>query len=195
MLKSFGRRYFRPDKKFKNVSEINLDDLKTEGVKGIILDLDDTLLPSDKKINKEVIDNWLKKAKKDFSLFVVSNNSRPDYVKKFCEKFDIPFVARATKPRSKFLQIAMSQMKLNKNDIVIIGDRLTTDILAGKLFGIKAFLVAPLTEMPSMFQKFIYKLEAKILRTIEPIADAAPIKEGVKEVIKEERRKAETKSE
>jgi HAD superfamily phosphatase (TIGR01668 family) len=195
MWKAIGRKYFRPDKKFKNVSEINLDDLKNDGVKGIILDLDDTLLPSDKRINKEIIDNWLLKAKKEFSLFVVSNNARPDYVKKFCEKFDIPFVARATKPRSKFLQIALGKMNLNKHDVVIIGDRVTTDIFAGKMFGIKAFLVAPLTEMPSRFQKFVYKIEAYVLKAIEPIAEAAPLKAEIKEGIREERAKAEKKAE
>jgi HAD superfamily phosphatase (TIGR01668 family) len=194
MWKSFGRKYFRPDKKFKNVSEINLEDLKKDGVKGIILDLDDTLLPSDKRMNKDIIDTWLHKAKSEFSLFVVSNNNRHDYVKKFCEKFNIPFVARATKPRRKFLQIALDKMNLNKKDVIIIGDRVTTDILAGKRFGIKAFLVAPLTEMPSVFQKFIYKIEAYVLKKIEPIADAVPIKEGIKEGIKEERAKAEIKA-
>ncbi|MBC7476395.1 MAG: YqeG family HAD IIIA-type phosphatase [Candidatus Sericytochromatia bacterium] len=185
--------YLRPDKRFKDVSEIDLEILKSEGVKGIILDLDDTLLPSDIKTNKDKIDNWLKKAKKDFSLFVVSNNSRHDYVKKFCEKFDIPFIARATKPRSKFLHKAMLQMKLNKGDIVIIGDRLTTDILAGKLFGIKAFLVAPLTEMPSIFQKIVYKIEAKVLKMIEPIAEVAPT--PIKDAVKEELKKVEIKAE
>jgi HAD superfamily phosphatase (TIGR01668 family) len=195
MWKSIGKKYLRPDKKFRNVSEINLDDLKLEGVKGIILDLDDTLLPSDKRINKEIIDNWLKKAKNDFSLFVVSNNSRPDYVKKFCEKFDIPFIARATKPRSKFLQIALGHMNLNKKDVVIIGDRVTTDILAGKIFGIKAFLVAPLTEMPSYLQRLVYQLEAYVLKKIEPIAEVAPIKDEIKEGIKEKRIQAEIKAE
>jgi HAD superfamily phosphatase (TIGR01668 family) len=195
MWRSIGRKYFTPDKKFKDVTEINLEDLKNEGVKGILMDLDDTLLPSDKKLNKATIDNWLLKAKKDFSLFVISNNRRHDYVKKFCEKFDIPFIARATKPRSKYLQIALEKMNLDKKDVVIIGDRLTTDILAGKRFGIKAFLVAPLTEKPNRLQKFIYKIEAYVLKAIEPIAVAAPLKQEVKESIKEERARAEIKAE
>jgi len=168
MIKSFVSRYLKPDKKFKSVDEINLDELKTEGIKGIILDLDDTLVPSDKKTPKDKINKWLKKAKKDFSIFVVSNNSRTEYVKKYCEKFDIPFVAQAAKPRSKFLEKAMIHMKLKKKEeVVIIGDRITTDILAGKLFGIKAFLVKPLTKMPSTLQKMVYTLESYILLKLE----------------------------
>lgn len=195
MFRTFGKKYLIPDMKLKNISEIDLDNLKNQGIKGIIMDLDDTLLPSDIKANKEVIDSWLLKAKNEFSLFVVSNNSRPDYVKKFCDKFGIPYIARASKPRSKHLMQALSQMNLNKQDVVIVGDRVTTDILAGKMFGIKAFLVAPLSESPSFFQRMIYKAEATILKVIEPIVDAAPIKEETKETIKEEMAKAEAKSE
>ncbi len=194
MLKIIGRKYLQPDKKFKIIADIDLEFLKNEGIKGIIMDLDDTLLPSDKKLNREAIDNWLIKARNEFSLYVVSNNSRPNYVKAFCDKFDIPFIARATKPRSKFLIKAIHQMNLNKKDVIIIGDRLTTDILAGKILGIRAFLVAPLTEKPSRFQKIVYKIEAFILKMIEPLADAAPIKNEIKESIRDERIKAENQS-
>lgn len=195
MFRTLGKKYFSPDMKLKNISEIDLDSLKSQGIKGIIMDLDDTLLPSDIKANKEVIDSWLLKAKNEFSLFVVSNNSRPDYVKKFCEKFDIPYIARATKPRSKHIIKAITQMNLNRQSVIIVGDRVTTDILAGKRLGIKAFLVAPLSESPSFFQRLVYKIEAYILRVIEPIVESAPIKESTKEIIKEERIKAEIKSE
>lgn len=167
MIRTFVSRYLKPDRKFKSVDEINLEELKTEGVRGIILDLDDTLVASDKKTPKEKINKWVQKAKKDFSLFVVSNNSKTDYVKKFCEKFDIPFIAQATKPRSKFLEKAMHHMKLKKKEVIIVGDRVTTDILAGKLFGIRAFLVKPLTKVPSRFQRVVYYVEAYILLKLE----------------------------
>lgn len=195
MFKYFGKKYLVPDMKLKNISEIDLDNLKKQGIKGIIMDLDDTLLPSDIKANKEVIDSWLLKAKNEFSLFVVSNNSRPDYVKKFCDKFGIPYIARASKPRSRDLIKAIDYMALDKADVVIVGDRVTTDILAGKMLGIKAFLVAPLSDSPSFFQRMVYKLEATLLHAIEPIVEMAPLKPETKETIKEEMHKAEVKAE
>lgn len=167
MLTPLFSKYFKPDKKFKYVSEINLIDLKKEGIKGIILDLDDTLVPSDKKIAKKFINDWLFKAKEDFSLFVVSNNRKPNYVKVFCDEVGIPFIAKALKPRGKFLEKAITQMKLDKKSVVIVGDRVTTDILAGKLLGIQSILVSPLTEMPSFLQRTIYKLESIILKISE----------------------------
>ncbi len=184
MLKSFGRKYFVPDAKLKIISDIDLNNLKLQGVKGIIMDLDDTLIPSDIKNNKEIIDKWLFKAKKEFSLFVVSNNSRPDYVKKFCDRFDIPYIARASKPRSKYIIQALSQMDLGFQSVIIVGDRVTTDIFVGKRLGIKSFLVAPLSESPSFFQKIVYRIEAYILKLVEPIIESAPIKESTKEIIK-----------
>jgi hypothetical protein len=167
MIKSLIKNYLKPDKKFSDVSEITVEMLKEEGLKGIILDLDDTLLPSDNKINKDFIDKWLMKIKKEFSIFVVSNNISIEYVKNYCQKFEIPFVARATKPRSKFIEFAISKMNLSKSDVVIIGDRITTDVLAGKIIGIKTFLVKPLTQMPSKIQKIIYSFENYLLKKIE----------------------------
>ena len=167
MIKSIIKSYFKPDKKFSDVSEITVEFLREEGLKGIILDLDDTLLPSDKKINKEFIDKWLFKVKKEFSIFVVSNNVSIDYVKNYCHKFEIPFVARASKPRSKFIEMAINKMNLKKSDVVIVGDRVTTDVLAGKLTGIKTFLVKPLTQMPSKLQRVIYNFENYLLRKAE----------------------------
>ena len=60
-----------------------------------------------------------------------------------------------------------NNMKLKKKEVIIVGDRVTTDILAGKLFGIKAFLVKPLTKMPSTLQRIVYKVENYILLKIE----------------------------
>lgn len=167
MFKSLIKNYLKPDKRFSDVSEITVEILKEEGLKGIILDLDDTLLPSDKKINKEFIDKWLFRVKKEFSIFVVSNNVSIDYVKNYCQKFEIPFVARATKPRSKFIEMAINKMNLQKSDVVIVGDRITTDVLAGKITGIKTFLVKPLTQMPSKLQRVIYSFENYILKKME----------------------------
>jgi HAD superfamily phosphatase (TIGR01668 family) len=168
MLAPLFKKYFKPDKKFKYVSEISLIDLKNEGIRGIILDLDDTLVPSDKKVAKQFINDWLFKAKEDFSLFVVSNNRKPNYVKLFCDEIGIPFIARALKPRGKFLEKAINQMNLDKKSVVIVGDRVTTDILAANLLGIKSILVSPLTEMPSLLQKTIYKIESIILQISDP---------------------------
>ncbi|GIW22752.1 MAG: hypothetical protein KatS3mg068_1759 [Candidatus Sericytochromatia bacterium] len=87
--------------------------------------------------------------------------------KNYCQKFEIPFVARATKPRSKFIEMAITKMNLKKSDVVIVGDRITTDVLAGKLIGIKTFLVKPLTQMPSKLQRIIYSFENYLLKKIE----------------------------
>jgi len=165
MLKNFCNKYFKPDKIYKNVSEIDFSELKTINIKGIILDLDDTLLPSDSKSNIDFIDEWLTKAKENFHLFVLSNNHRPSYVKNFCDKFQIPFIAKAGKPRRKFLKKAIAEMKLEKDEVVIIGDRIITDILVGKRLGTKTFLVKPLTQKPSIFQKTIYLIEKHIMNS------------------------------
>jgi len=163
MLKRFCKTYFKPDKIYKDVSEIDFLELKTKNIRGIILDLDDTLLPSDSKSNIEHIDEWLTKAKEDFYLFVLSNNRKHSYVKNFCDKFQIPFIAKARKPRRKFLKQALNQMNLKQDEVVIIGDRLITDILVGKRLGTKTFLVKPLTKRPSIPQRTIYLIEKFIM--------------------------------
>lgn len=133
------------DAYFDIITDVSAKYLKENGIKGIILDIDNTLIGHNVPLPDETILQHLR----DFEaaglkLCVVSNN-RYERVKSFCEKIDVKyFVWDALKPRAKGYNLAAEEMKLNKNEIAAIGDQVFTDVWGAKRAGCFAILTKPL---------------------------------------------------
>jgi hypothetical protein len=144
----------------ERVTEINLDELKAEDIKGMIFDLDNTLMPPKTSNFPEDILEWLDSVKKNFKIVILSNNPCSVYVKQAGEKLGCIAYEKAGKPRRKAALAALRDLNLLPSEVVIIGDRPLTDILVGQRLGIITILVDPLakhTETPII--KFLRKLE------------------------------------
>ncbi|SMB94681.1 hypothetical protein SAMN00017405_0255 [Desulfonispora thiosulfatigenes DSM 11270] len=158
--------YFKPDYYAPSLFEIPIDDLKTYGIKGLIIDLDNTLTNWNTiEISKEVTD-WLDKVqKKGFKVCVVSNNSF-DRINNSLEGLGIPFVANALKPSKKSFVKAMKIIDTNINNTAVIGDQLFTDIFGGKRVGITTVLVLPISNKEFIGTKFVRLVEKIIIKTL-----------------------------
>lgn len=127
-----------------DITDINLDHLHDAGVRGIIFDLDSTLLaPKSNTVSKEV-EAWLKKVHENFRVVILSNNKKDDYVKQAEKLFGMPAIARAAKPRRWGFQKSLEILKLPAEQVVVVGDRPLTDVLGGHRAGIKTVLVRAL---------------------------------------------------
>ena len=90
-----------PDFYFKNVQSIDLEELQKKGIKGIILDVDNTLIDY-KKMMPEGIKEWVSRAKKyKFQLCIVSNSSKLDKVSKVAKELGLEYFFCARKPAKK----------------------------------------------------------------------------------------------
>jgi hypothetical protein len=148
-----------------DITDIDLEQLKKDGIKGIILDLDSTLIaPRSGRLTQEAAD-WLEIARSQFKMAVVSNNMRDDYIEKIKALLAMPLVGRAGKPGSAVLLKVLSKLELKPEEAVLVGDRPLTDILGGQRAGMKTVLVYPLKTMkePSWI-KFIRRLERLFIR-------------------------------
>ena len=150
-----------PDAYYKSIFKINIDNLKESDIKGIIVDIDNTIVPwNDKKISDEVF-NWFKNLiKEGFRLCLISNGmtKRVEY---FSNQLDIPAIGTAVKPRKKAFRKALKILGLRKEKVAVIGDQIFTDVLGGNRMGFMTILVDPLNE-----DEFI---TTKIMRFIEKI--------------------------
>lgn len=135
----------KPDYNLKNIYEINLEELKSLGIKALLFDLDSTLMGSKAGCYTEKTLEWLEKVKKDFFVGVVSNNSNPDYIEKVTACSDFPVVFNACKPDVKVTKEFMKQHGLMPETTCFVGDRPLTDILCGKKAGCKTILVDSIT--------------------------------------------------
>ena len=129
----------------KSILDINYEDLKKKNIKCLIFDLDNTLLKVHKSIPKKETCELIKKLKKDFMIFIVSNNSSSKRLKTAADALDIEFVKFAMKPLSRGFRKIKNKNNLSKSEMCIIGDQIMTDVLGGNRYKIYTILVDPLS--------------------------------------------------
>lgn len=133
---------FSADKKFERFEDVTSGLLKKEGVKLLLCDLDNTLrLHSEKEPADELAD-WIEDCRKaKVQIVIVSNNGRKKMMQKFCEPLDVPCVWWAKKPMSVKLTETMKKYNFKPSETVMLGDKLSTDVLAARFAGIRAWKV------------------------------------------------------
>lgn len=157
---------FKPTIYKKNIYDINYNALKKQKIKVLIFDLDNTLALIDEKRCPVESKKLIKKLKKDFRVFMISNNTKKR-IRPYVEELQIEGIANARKPSTKGLKKVLRK-GYKKEDMIMIGDQLVTDILSGNLFHIKTILVDPLgkkdlkiTALNRFLEKQIFKYYKK----------------------------------
>lgn len=136
---------FYADAYFDNITEVSPLYLKEKGIRGVILDIDNTLIGHNVPIpDKKTLAHLRLFEKEGLKLCVVSNNTY-ERVKDFSEKIDVKyFVHDALKPRSRGYNLASEEMQLPMERIAAIGDQVFTDVWGAKRSGCLAILTKPL---------------------------------------------------
>lgn len=147
----------------KSVCNLTPELLNKFGVKGLLLDLDNTLTTHDNPVPAKGVLEWIELMKRnDIKMYIVSNN-HPPRVEPFAEMLGLPFVSEGKKPLSKGFREAMEYMGLKKNELAAVGDQIFTDVLAANWFGVKCIYVAPIEHEKTNFFKFKRKMEKPFL--------------------------------
>jgi HAD superfamily phosphatase (TIGR01668 family) len=153
----------------EHVTDINLDDLKADGIKGLIFDLDNTIMaPKAGKLTEDIT-HWLEVVRNDFKIAIVSNNPHEHYVEEASNIIGAPAYAKAKKPGTAISAMALKNMGLLPTQVAMIGDRPLTDIWVGQRLGFITILVDPLI-------KHEEAALVKVLRKLERIFIEAPKK-------------------
>jgi HAD superfamily phosphatase (TIGR01668 family) len=156
-------KQFLPNQHVKSILDIRAEDLKENGIKGIITDLDNTLVEWDRPQATPNVVMWFEKMKQhDIQVTIVSNNDERR-VKAFSDPLQIPFVFRARKPLTHAFLQAAKQMNLKKHETVVIGDQLLTDIFGGNRSGFKTILVVPVSQTDGLATQFNRFVERRML--------------------------------
>lgn len=133
---------FCADKKFERFEDVTPNLLKREDVKLLLCDLDNTLRLHSEKEPADELQDWVKDCKKaSVKIVIISNNGRKKMIRKFCKPIGVDCVWWAKKPLSKKLTEAMSNYKISPTNTVMLGDKWSTDVLAAKAAGIRAWKV------------------------------------------------------
>lgn len=133
-----------PNMRVNTVYDISLDELHKQGVRGIITDLDNTLVGSKEALATPELVQWLDYVRsRGFKVIIVSNNNETR-VGKFATPLNIPFIHAARKPANKAFRKALTLLGLSAEHTVVIGDQMLTDVLGGNRMGLFTILVLPI---------------------------------------------------
>jgi len=146
MLNKFYRKYLFPKEMTDSVRHIDYDRLWKMGIRGLIFDIDNTLVTFDIKKPPEDIIKFLDSlAKKGFDICLLSNNGQKR-VEGFSDELGYPHIWKAKKPGIKSVSKALTILGHEKNKVVIIGDQIFTDCFCGNRFGIYTILTKPIAK-------------------------------------------------
>jgi HAD superfamily phosphatase (TIGR01668 family) len=134
----------RPDSFAERLSSISLDDLAARGMRGIIVDLDNTLVGYGEEAMAPADAAWIASARqRGFGVCLVSNNFT-GRVQKIGRELGVPAVPSALKPLPHGFVRALRVLATRKDATVVVGDQLFTDVLGAKLVGLHVILTEPL---------------------------------------------------
>lgn len=154
---------FLPDEHVENILDIQPEGLKKRGIRGLITDLDNTLVAwNEANMTPELLKWFASLEGAGIAVMILSNNSERR-VKIFSEPAQVPYIYRAQKPLSHAFRRAMKEMNLKQDQLVVIGDQLMTDVWGGNRIGAHTILVAPVASGDSWMTKVNRRMERFIL--------------------------------
>ena len=128
-----------------SITDIDTADLAKQGYNGLILDLDNTLLPWKSSELPESSRRWVEKAKQvGFKPIILSNTHYPKRLNKIAKELEIPALPQAMKPREYCFHQAAKIIECDIEWTVVVGDQLITDIWGGNMACAYTILVNPM---------------------------------------------------
>lgn len=151
---------FYPDEYLDSTYEIDFDLLYKKGYRGVIFDIDNTLVPhgAPADARAEALFSHLKSI--GFSCCLLSNNQRPR-VELFNKNIGVNFIEDAHKPSVKSYQKAMKMMETDTENTLFVGDQLFTDVFGARRTGIHSILVKPIhpkEEIQIVLKRYLEKI-------------------------------------
>lgn len=120
--------------------------LEQQNIKGLILDVDETLVPFKQKETSTELQEWVSQIRQTTPIWLVSNNISHNRIGNIAQSVDLPFISAAQKPSRRRLREAAEAMDLPVEKVAMVGDRLFTDVLAGNRLGMFTILVEPMVD-------------------------------------------------
>lgn len=133
------------DHVYPTVSDIDPKQLAASGIRLLLADLDNTLVPYGVLEPAQCVKDWRRDlTAAGITLFLLSNSRKPGRPEAFAQKLDIPWIGHAGKPKAGGFYRAMERMGCTPEETAIVGDQIFTDILGGKNAGVTTLLVEPI---------------------------------------------------
>ena len=132
-----------PNAVARRVWQITPQLLNSWGVKGLILDIDNTLTADRSQELPEEVAEWLEAMRRAGVKLTIVSNGAEKRVRPFAEKLGLAYLYRSAKPLPFALGVARRRMQVKRREMAMVGDQLYADRMAAALYGIPGLMVIP----------------------------------------------------
>lgn len=166
------RDLLRPRLRLHSITDIDVAWLRAQGIRGMVLDLDNTLVPYGAAAPPEEVRIWVERAQEAGFPMVLVTNNRSRRSRALAERLGLPIAQGWAKPSSSMFRRAMEMMGTTPLQTALAGDQLFTDILGGNRLGLFTILVKPLgaREFPTTrwINRTVERVVLWLLRLCDP---------------------------
>lgn len=133
--------FLLPDYKAASLTELTADWFLSRGIRLLMLDFDNTIVPYTTSVPTEAMANWLRRVNESDLQVCIVSNSRKDRVKIFCDQYGLACITRAKKPFSKGIRECLTRYAVPAKHAALVGDQIYTDTLGANCAGVTSVLV------------------------------------------------------
>ncbi|MEW4354487.1 YqeG family HAD IIIA-type phosphatase [Streptococcus pneumoniae] len=162
-----GIENYMPDFAIEAVYDLTVESLEKHGISAVLVDLDNTLIAWNNPDGTKEMRQWLHDMRDAGIKVVVVSNNTQKRVRRAVERFGIDYVYWSLKPFTFGIDRALRKFSIDKNEVVMVGDQLMTDIRAAHRAGIRSILVKPLVKHDSINTQINRARERRVLKQIK----------------------------
>lgn len=154
---------FKPTWMVESIYQITAEQLKEHNIRAVITDLDNTLIAWNHPEGTEETIAWIKAMQDAEIPVVVLSNNHHKRVEKAAKALNVAFIPNALKPFGFGFRKVFKKLNVPKENLVMVGDQIITDIKGANTAGIKNILVKPIVASDAWNTRFNRFIELKIM--------------------------------
>ena len=151
---------FYPDDYMDSAYQIEFARLYQEGYRGVIFDIDNTLVPHGAPADEQAKALFSQLKELGYQCCLLSNNKEPR-VKMFNDEVQVQYIFKAGKPKVSGYERAMELMGTDKGNTLFVGDQIFTDVYGAKRAGLRTILTRPIhpkEEIQIVLKRYLEKV-------------------------------------
>ena len=156
-----------PNRRLQRPEDITLAFLQRQGIKGILLDIDNTLLPWRERTLTEQTRAWAGLLLSQGIAIVLISNNRPQKVAYVAAQLGVQGVAHARKPFSAGIKQGLRLLGLPASETALVGDQLFTDVLGGNRMGLLTIWVRARSKQEFLATQIVRRAERLVVKRLE----------------------------
>ena len=156
--------FIKPDYNLKNIYEIDFEELKQQGIKCVMFDLDSTVMRSKSATFEPETIDWFNTFINDFEVAIISNNPNKEYIENASKIAPCRVIGDAKKPNPDVAKKYLDEVGISPEHAIMVGDRPLTDILVGKNLGCKTILVGSINPNENLLTRWVRAIERSTIR-------------------------------